>query len=364
MDKELLQPSVAEKPPEPLPEDEPARHPETTIEITPEARALAFKTLQDSLELEVKEDLSDFNEKLTAATKSLPRYQEIVTQLEGITSTELPKKIFDLLKKGVDKPENDPDVPRDGVLIRSMRQGHLECAGRSLIASTILQEAGIEHSVVSAPGHSFVVIEKDADTLAYFDANNDLYFTFPRAALKGYEGPHTSAECELQEYEPRDKDEFDGGTPVFPHFVAMPAVEGRGRQYLGNVGAMLNGNEESEGSGFPIDKVAAEAAGEWPDKVFGNNDIINDFFNRMDPLLENEDLMRQKDREIVTKIYAEYPKHEDFIKFFTQTLADDSQVIKRLPFLKKQPTEEKRKVAERAWQMLESGKLSAVVGGR
>jgi len=66
-----------------------------------------------------------------------------------------------------------------------MKQGHLECAGRTLVASTFLQEHDINHAVVSAPGHALIIIEQSPDTLVYFDANNNLFFTFPKSALQG-----------------------------------------------------------------------------------------------------------------------------------------------------------------------------------
>src|SRR3989338_2270549 len=124
-------------------------------EISPEKRKQAERTVLDTLEIDSTENLDNFDEKLKKATKSLPRYQQIEQKLEGIERQNLPHELFKVLKRESDEEQTDPNVPKDGVLIKSMKQGKLECAGRTLIASTFLQEHGIDHVAVSAPGHAF-----------------------------------------------------------------------------------------------------------------------------------------------------------------------------------------------------------------
>ena len=199
-----------------------AEQPVVQKEISPEKRKQAESTVLDTLEIDSTENLDNFDEKLKIATKSLPRYQQIEKKLEERESQNLPHELFKLLKKNSDEKQGDPNSPKDGVLISSMRKGQLECAGRTLIASTFLQEHGIDHVAVSAPGHAFIIIEQSQDTLAYFDANNNLFFTFPRTALEGYQGAETSTECRLKEYTPREVDFADGVNATFSHFVAMP----------------------------------------------------------------------------------------------------------------------------------------------
>jgi len=250
-------------------------------EISPEKRKKAEKTVLDTLEIGSTENLDNFDEKLKKATKSLPRYQQIEKKLKGIERQNLPYELFKVLKRDSDEEQVDPSAPKDGVLIKSMRQGRLECAGRTLVASTFFQEHGIGHVAVSAPGHAFLIIEQSQDTLAYFDANQNLFFTFPRSALDGYKGTETSTECKLKEYTPRAADFADGVTTTFSHFVAMPAKEAIGRQYLGNVAAALKGNKEFGTTGIAVDQEASKAAHQIESEIYGGNKVLESFYERV-----------------------------------------------------------------------------------
>ena len=310
-------------------------------EISPEKRKQAKIVVLDTLEIDSTENLDNFDEKLKKATKSLPRYQQLEQKLEGIERQNLPHELFKVLKRESDEEQTDPNVPKDGVLIKSMRQGKLECAGRTLIASTFLQEHGIGHVAVSAPGHAFLIVEKSPDTLAYFDANNNLFFTFPRTALEGYQGAEISAECRLKEYTPREADFADGVNTAFAHFVAMPAKEAIGRQYLGNVAAALNGNKEFETSGIAVDHEASEAAHQIESEIYGENKVLESFYNRVEGLLELEEIQTADDKKVIGEILKTHPTHDDFITFFTMVL--NGNVGNRIPYIKNASPEQKKR---------------------
>ena len=267
-----------------------------------------------------------------------------------------------MLKRDSDQEQIDPDAPKDGVLVKSMRQGRLECAGRTLIASTFLQEHGIDHVAVSAPGHAFLVIEQSPDTLAYFDANNNLYFTFPKSALEGYQGAETSAECRLKEYTPREADFADGVNTAFSHFVAMPAREAVGRQYLGNVAAALNGNKEFETTGIAVDQEASEAAHQIESEIYGENKVLESFYERVEGLLEQEEMQTADDKEVIGEILKTHTTHDDFVAFFTMVL--NGNIGNRIPYIKNATPEQKGAYAEKVWDFLQKRNIDETIRGR
>ena len=195
-------------------------------EVSAEERGEVEKIILETLGFDPNESLGNFNEQLEKATKSLPRYQQIQKDLEEVEQQDLPYELFKVLKRDSDEEQFNSNAPKDGVLVRSMKEGRLECSGRTLIASTFLQEHGIDHVVVTAPGHAFLILERSPDTLTYFDSNNNLYFEFPKTALEGFQGMEVSSECKLGEYTPRETDLSDGINTVFSHFIVMPAQEG------------------------------------------------------------------------------------------------------------------------------------------
>ena len=331
-------------------------------EISPEKRKQTKRTVLDTLEIDSTENLDNFDEKLKKATKSLPRYLQIEKKLEGIERQNLPHELFKVLKRDSDEEQTDPNVPKDGVLIKSMRQGKLECAGRTLIASTFLQEHGIDHVAVSAPGHAFIIVEQSADTLAYFDANNNLYFTFPRSALEGYQGTEKSAECRLKEYTPREADFADGVNTAFSHFVAMPAKEAIGRQYLGNVAAALNGNKEFETTGIAVDQEASEATHQLETEIYGENKVLESFYDRIEGLLEQEEMQTADDKKVIGEILKTHPTHDDFVAFFTMVL--NGNIGNRIPYIKNASAEQKGLYAEKVWDFLQKRNIDETIRGR
>ncbi len=331
-------------------------------EISPEKMTQAEQTVLDTLEIDATENLDNFDEKLKKATKSLPRYQQIEKKLEGIEQQNLPHELFKLLKRDSDEKQVDSNAPKDGVLISSMRKGRLECAGRTLIASTFLQEHGIDHVAVSAPGHAFLVIEQSQDTLVYFDANNNLFFTFPRAALHGYKGTETSAECRLKEYTPRGADFADGVNTTFSHFVAMPAKEAIGRQYLGNIAAALNGNKEFDTTGIAVDQEASEATHQIEAKIYGENKVLESFYDRVEGLLEQEEMQTADDKKVIGEILKTHPTHDDFVAFFTMVL--NGNIGNRILYIKNATPEQKKDYAEKVWDFLQKRNIDETIRGR
>ena len=321
-------------------------------EVTPEQMEEANKVVLESLGINEETKLDDFEGTLIEATKALPRYQEIEQSLEGVEAQDLPYDLFKLLQSKADTEELDPDAPRDGVLIKSMQSGHLECAGRTLIASTYLQSHNIEHTTIQAPGHTFLIIEQAGDTLVYFDANGNLYFTFPKQALEGYQDIKTMAECKIQEYTPRESDFLDGTSTVFDHFVVMPAQEGRGRVYLGNVAAALNGNEEFTTSGIEKNKDLIPAVNEIEASIYGENSVLNSFGDRMEELKHIEEEKNENDRSFISKFIQQSPNptEEQFMNYFLYNLDNYNYLGKRIPFIKNAKDEQRLAYAKKLWE--------------
>ena len=318
-------------------------------EISPEMMKRAEQVIWKTLGIENStENLVDnFDEILKEATKSLTQYQEIEEELKDIESKELSHELFKIIKKDSDKKQDyAEDAPNDGVLIESMKQGELQCSGRTLIASAFLQERGIKHAPVTATGHAFLIIEQpdEADTLIYFDANNNLYFTFPKSALEGYNGVEESAECKLKDYTPREKDFFDGVNTVFSNFVVMPAQEAVGRQYLGNVAAALDGNDEFKKTKYIFDedeeisevdkKELSEAVRKIEANIYGGkNEVLENFYTRFEGengLEKKENERTEAEREAIGKFLQKYPTKTEFIEHF----ADKRDVIDKILYLK------------------------------
>jgi hypothetical protein len=322
-------------------------------EITAEKIKEAEKIILDTLGMGESESLGDFDEKLKRAIKSLPRYQQIQVILEGVEKKNLPYELFKVIKKEYDDEQiYDKDVPKDGTFVMSMKEGPIECTGRASIASTYLQEHKINHVVVTEPGHALIIIEQSPDTLIYFDANNNLYFSFPKSALLGYEGTDKLTECELKEYTPRDNDFYDGIGSVFPHFVVMSPKEGVGRRYLGNVAAALGGNKEFETSGIAKDKEKEEAIKEIEKQIYGENKVLENFDLRVEGLVKTKELQITDDTRIIHKIFQTHPVQDDFVDNFTKEYIDGDRG-KMIPYIRNTSPEKKKAYTEKVWDTLQ-----------
>lgn len=324
--------------------------------------------VRTSLGWESDRSLEDFDTQLRNETRELERYRKVINDVSSAENTkDVQRAVFESLRRSND-PELPPEVQNgDGVLMQSMKQGKFECAGRTLVASVVFEDLHIPHSVISAAGggHYLILAEVDEDTLAYFDANADMYYTFPKSALQGYKGTDRCSRCTIGDYETREKD-VQVGQPNFTitEFWTLPPKEGTSRSYLGNVSAAMNGNREFENSPF---------------QVRGNSDgedgVIRRIVGEEDPEyaknVGEENLAKtQKDMEVfcgqLLSIHTKFPRREDFIRECCSALTGD--LGKPMPFLKGAGRESARvRYAEMAWKYLnlhasgESLKLPRVI---
>lgn len=331
-------------------------------DVLSEKRGIAKKLILSSLGIKSDISLDNFNEQLEKATKDLPKYQQIEKQFAGGKNEELSYELFKTLKTDSDQGKTNKSMSGDGSLIKSLKQGNLECAGRTLIASTFLQEHKLDHVVVSAPGHAFLIVEQSPDTLAYFDANKNLFFTFPRSALEGYKGMETTSECRLKEYIPRQIDFYDGLGTVYSDFITMPAKEGIGRQYLGNVTAALNGNKEFETSDIAVDKGASKATQKIEEEIYGKNEVLDNYYSKVEDLIKRQEIQMEDDRKVISEIIKSYPKHDDFISFFSAAL--DGNLGTRISYIKNVPKEQKIAFAEKAWDSFKNKNIDQITERR
>lgn len=325
-------------------------------EASPEARKKVEQTIRQTLEMDENAALDNFPEKLTAAVEKLPRYQEMKARLDGVSPDKLGYALFQEIKRNNDKPIKDESVPEDGVLVSSMRQGKLECAGRVLLASTYLQERGLDHAVGSAPGHSFLLLERNDNTLDYCDLNNNLFFSFPREALSGYEGQGKTSECWLGEYQPREGDTVDGLNTPFTHFVTIPPQEGMARQYLENVKAALNGNKEFVKSNISPSKEASEAMAIMSRKMLGQPDEkLARFMDNSEANIKAVERQSQADRKLIGEILSQHPEKEDFAQIFAQVVEGD--LGSRLVYLRNAPETNRINFGKKVWDFLQKPEM-------
>lgn len=325
----------------------------TEKEVSLEARRLAEKTICQTLELDDDSSLDNFSDKLTEAVGELPRYQELKVKLDSLSSEAVGYDLFQELKRANDEPIDDDTVPVDGVLVSSMRSGKLECAGRALMASTYLQERNIDHMVVTAPGHSFLLLEQNQDTLAYFDLNNNLYFTFPKEALAGYQGKETISECRLGEYTPREEDVTDGLNTPFTYFITIPPQEGISRQYLSNAQAALNGNPEFAKSNITPNPEASRAVDDIEKDLLGEKDqALDSFLENSEGNIRMTDIQGQADRKLVGDLLAQHSEQDGFAQAFAQVV--QGELGNRLVYLKNASEDTRIEYGCRVWEFLQS----------
>jgi hypothetical protein len=298
-------------------------YPSQEIYGNPQDRA-KIKILE-TLDVSPKESLKDFPKRLSMAIKGLPQYQRFEAAMQEVPNESLPYEIFKAIRKSNDKPITRTDIPRDGVLISSMKQGYVACAGRSLMASNYLQEKNYPHTVVEAPAHSFLLLEQGVDTLAYCDAENNLFFTFPRSALEGYQGSEATSECQIKEFTPRPEDITDGTNFAYSHFITLPAKEGLVRQYLGNVKAALAGLPEFESTPIKKDREAADSIDEISEELLGPEDPkFSNFLEQDKKMVETRNSEIQKLIKITKQLLTDSTNKEDFSQKFI-TLIQNSK---------------------------------------
>lgn len=310
------------------------------------------KIILDTLCVESDNGLNNFDEKLKNAIRLLPKYQQLEKKLKESSKQDLTYVIFSVLKKEADDIKiYNQNIPKDGTLIKSMKQGVIECSGRTMIASTFLREHSIDHTVALAPGHAFVIIEPSDDTLIYLDANNNLCFSFPKSALSNYSGTDKTSECFLKEYLPRDEDFVYGIDTVFPHFITIPSKEGVGRLYFGNVAAGLSGNKEFETSGLVTDKGLEDIVQQIKKQMYGENAILEDFDLRIEELSKIQESQMSEEKAVVNEILRAHPTRDDFIKYFIDIVVD-GDIGARIPYIKTASIERKKDYSEKVWEIL------------
>ncbi len=238
-----------------------------TLENILEAKEKVRWTLD--LDKDVECPPEKFIEVLYEQINALPRTQATQKALEGIPPDQIPQVLFRLLQKSADLPESEETKRQDGVLIRSMKSGHLECAGRSAIASAVLEQKGIEHVVANAPGHTFLLVDMGHETLAYTDFNQNNFFMFPAAALAGFTGFQNISACHLESFQPRTGDITDGQGFIYEDFIAEPHRWGTADQYLQNVKAAISGKGEFETSGIAGTKMVSRAMNMVTQEILG-----------------------------------------------------------------------------------------------
>lgn len=224
-------------------------------------------------------DAENFSQALTQAVRSLPQYATLERSVQASTPEDTARQIFDALRALPLRTSDD--APDDGVLVSSMAQGTLRCAGRTLLGSTWLTQHGVRHWVTSTiaggTGHSVLVIETSPTTLAYCDAQNNLFFTFPRTAMSGDVQPPASRHT-LHDFNPG---ELDGLSSMSRTFVLMEPTIGLASQYLDNVQSALDAHRDDEsratfaGSVVTPDATLAQAMPHLKKRILGTPcDII------------------------------------------------------------------------------------------
>jgi len=131
----------------------------------------------------------------------------------------------------------------------------------------------------------------------------------------------------------------------------MPAQEGRGRVYLGNVAAALNGNEEFTTSGIEKNKDLIPAVNEIEASIYGENAVLNSFRDRMEELKHIEEEKNENDRSFISKFIQQSPNptEEQFINYFLYNLDNYNYLGKRIPFIKNAKDEQKIAFAQKLW---------------
>ncbi len=270
--------------------------------------------------------------------------------LKDVPDERLFQEVFNAVSRRADHADEIEDGPDDGVLVSSMRHGHLECAGRVMIASTYLSERGVPHAIAQPPGHSMMIHQVDEDTMAYADPNNDLYFTFPKKALRGYEDVNVTANCSISEYVPREKDVVDGDGSVFDRFLVSSPKRGILESYLGNVQAALAGNEEFKNSGIVKDEGAADEVGTLKEGTYdaGTSAWDAQLDEMKNELAEGEALARKT----LTVVMRKKPDEQMFTADVLSAV--DGPLAQRYPYLRHASNEARAAWAKRMWQKIQA----------
>ncbi len=316
-----------------------------------DALNLLFKTLDVS---DVELDINNFYPTLISQIRNLKRYLDIKELVKDIDKNDVTKTVFESLKKMSDDrfPVSDePGIDKNGVFISSMKHGYFECAGRSALASTILSEFGIESYIVDVPGHSLLIAKFDENTYVYCDFNQDLYFIFPKEAIKKIVDTKTGKIVELVPFAKDFKRDYLGLGPVYHNIVVLfKPEEGVIRQYLHNLSAFLGGADEFNAIEIENrDKLRANVRAFESELCGVRSKEYEDYYQSTPIILpkihERTDILKEK----VYKMLSELEK-DGFISSLSELIAGEE--AKDLIYMNMATKEDRVRYSELVYQQL------------
>lgn len=290
-----------------------------TPEQAAEIRARSEAAIWDSLDI-TDGNIENFEEELHQAIEQLPKYQEIMQELETVEQQNIPKRLYELLeKKETDKDEND------GVLIKSMKDGTLHCAGRTMIASRVLEHSNIKHWLANAPDHVMIIIQADENTLIYFDPNNKAGFSFATDSLHGFTGGNEYQECHVQNVRIRENDESWGDGYTFEQFGLMPSGFGMKISYIDNLKCALYKTHEFEHTDIEQDEEAADYIEEVKKELF-DQDLLGKYYEHsraMEKSLKEKNVFTKEYVKIFLKAFEYVSEKEEFVEKLLSEFSGD-----------------------------------------
>lgn len=290
-----------------------------TPEQAAEIRARSESAIWDSLNI-TDGNIENFEEELHQAIERLPKYQEIMQELEAVEQQDIPKRLYELLeKKETDKDEND------GVLIKSMKEGTLHCAGRTMIASRVLEHSNIKHWLVSAPDHIMILIQPIEETLIYFDPNNNAGFSFAADSLYGFTGGDEYQKCNLVDVRIRENDESWGDGYTFEQGGLMPVNFGEVRSYLDNLKCALYKTQEFEHTDIEQDEEAGDYIEEIKKELLDEHILaeFNEHREYMEKSLKEKDVFTKEYVKIFLKAFKDVSEKEEFVEKLLSEFSGD-----------------------------------------
>lgn len=301
-------------------------------------------------------NIEDFPEKLNQAIEELPRYKEILKEVKDLPPEQIPVEVFKRISYKAD-PEGWENS-KDGVLLPSMREGHLHCAGRTMIASRIFSNLNIPHAKISPPGHSMLILEPAEDTIAFFDGNADLYFTAPKEALVGYKGLSEFSECELTPFKQRENDFHIGEGGTYNYYTVELPQKGILRSYLGNAASALHQNQDGSGqpefdnSGYIKNDKLSEVIADMREELLG--EYYTTYDSRRKYRRQKYDAMENNNHAFIINTYKQSQSEQEFIDQILPELRSGDLWI-MAPFYK--TDEERTERIKKVYDKLKKGDL-------
>ena len=163
----------------------------------------------------------------------------------------------------------------------------LNCAGRSLITSSVLNKLHINHFIASPDEHSLVIIHiPNTDQRVYSDPQQGLLFTFPNSALKKEEGDvHSGAKVEI-DLTQAQAPITNGIGLTHKSFVLYKPDEGITEQNMSNTISALGKNWLEKDYSAEKANDLQSAIGILKDNFFTDEMKIDQFMDRAPALME------------------------------------------------------------------------------